>query len=104
MGVREEDHAGWLYIARQRPSLEGQRTGVVRGPDSRQYVLDFVPWAVDRPFTSAGSLNLDVFRKVKELLSAKNSKQEGQIGWAGRKKESSRNKIKEEATVLVQAG
>lgn len=104
MGVREEDHSGWLYIASQRPSLEWQRTGTVRSPDFRVHVLDFIPWAVDRPFTSAGSLNLDVFRKVKELLSAKNSKQEGQIGWAGRKKEPSRNKTKEEATVLVQAG
>lgn len=49
--------------------------------------LDFVPQAAENPFTSAGSLNFDVFRKVTKLLSAKNSKQEGQIGWAGKRNE-----------------
>lgn len=42
---------------------------------------------MDRPFTSASSLDLDVLRTVKRLLSAENSKQEGQMGRAGRKKQ-----------------
>ena len=29
--------------------------------------MDFVPEAMERPFTSARSLSVDVFRKVKEL-------------------------------------
>lgn len=95
----------WLALySTSETKFRGAEDSPVRGPDFRPYVLDFVPWAVERPFASAGSLNLDVFRNVKELLSAKNSKREGQIGWAERKKEPSRTKTKEEATALVQAG
>lgn len=87
-----------------RQQVEGQRTGQVRGPAFRLCGLAFVPQAVDRPFTSASSLDLDVLRKVKKLLSAENSKQEGQMGRAGRKKRPFRNRTTEEATAPVQAG
>lgn len=73
----ERDHSGWLHTASQRPILEGQRTGLVRGPALGLCGLDSVLWAVDGPFISARSLNFDVFRKVKKRLSAKINKQEG---------------------------
>lgn len=59
-----------------------RRPGQGRGPAFGLCGLDLVPGAVARPSMSAGSLNVDVFRKVNKLLSAKNSKHEGLIGWA----------------------
>lgn len=46
----------------------------------------------------AKGLNLDAFGKNENLLSAKNGKKEGPIGWERRKKNPARNRTSEEAT------